>query len=172
MLTGPLPEQVDHRKLVSDRAILQGIIPLHRFSRLVRLLESGDGNVRIRLEFRKRKKQQTLVLGKARFEASLICQACLESLKFPLEIRVRLILVSAEPELRELKQGEDGLVIDAKLVKLVDLLEDELIVSLPMVPRHNFGTCGMFVAKPERADIEETHRPFAALSIMQEDTNQ
>ena len=171
MLTGPLPEQVDHRKLVSDRAILQGIIPLHRFSRLARLLENDDGNAQIRLEFRKGKKQQTLVVGKAQLEASLICQACLESLKIPLEVRVRLILVGSVQELLDLKQSEDGLVIDAELVKLVDLLEDELIVSLPMVPRHNLGTCGMFVDKPEQADIEETHRPFAALSIMQKDTN-
>ncbi|MCZ6502791.1 MAG: YceD family protein [Gammaproteobacteria bacterium] len=171
MLTGPLPEQVDHRKLVSDRAILQGIIPLHRFSRLARLLESDVGNARIRLEFRKRKRQQTMVVGKARFEASLICQACLESLKIPLEIGVRLILVSSEQELLDLKQSEDGLVIDAKLVKLVDLLEDEFIVSLPMVPRHNFGTCGVFVEMPQQVDIEETYRPFAALPVIQEDTN-
>ena len=171
MLTGPLPEQVDYRKLVSDRALLQGIIPLHRFSRLARLLESNDGKAQVRLEFRKGKKRQTLVLGKAQLEASLICQACMEPLKIPLEIGVRLILVSSVREIFDLKQSEDGLVIDAKLVKLVDLLEDELIVSLPMVPRHNPGTCEMYVDKPELSDIEETHRPFAALSIMQKDTN-
>ena len=171
MLTGPLPEQVDHRKLVSDQAVLQGIIPLHRFSRLARLLESDDGNAQISLEFRKRKKQRPWVLGKASLEVSLICQACLESLKIPLEIEVRLTLVSSGPELRDLAQREDGFVVDTKLVRLVDLFEDELMVSLPMVPRHSFGTCGMFVDEPGQADIGETYRPFAALIKMQEDTN-
>lgn len=171
MLTGPLPEQVDHRRLVSDQAILQGTIPIHRFSRLVRLVESDNGNAQIRLEFRKRKKQQTLVVGKASLEASLICQACLESLTIPLEIAVQLILVSSESELLALKQDEDGLLVDSKLVTLVDLVEDELIVSLPMVPRHSFGTCELFSQKPGQDDMKETHQPFAALSKMQEDSN-
>lgn len=171
MLTGPLPEQVDHRNQVSDGAILQGIIPLHRFSRLARLLDSDDGNAQVRLEFRKHKKQRTLAIGKASLEAGLVCQTCLETFKIPLQIGIRLILVNSESELLELRQSEDGLVVDSRLVTLVDLFEDELIISLPMVPKHSSGTCGEFNREPGPADNRETHQPFAALSKMQKDTN-
>jgi DUF177 domain-containing protein len=171
MLTGPLPEQVNHRKLVDDRAVLQGTIPLRRFSRLADMLENDAGSVRIRLEFRKQRKQRSLVAGKASLMATLICQACLEPVEISLEIGIRVILVSTQAELLDLKQSEDGLVVEDRLVGLVDLFEDELIVNLPMVPRHSFEACEMITDRPAIVDAGETHRPFAVLSKEQEDTN-
>ncbi|MBQ74453.1 MAG: hypothetical protein CMQ20_05435 [Gammaproteobacteria bacterium] len=172
MLTGPLPERVNHRKLVSDRTILQGTIPLNRFSRLVQSLESDQGTVQTRLEFKKKQKQ-ALVVGEASIEVSLVCQACLEIVKNRMEVGFQLILVNSQRALSELDQSQDGLVVEGELVGLVDLFEDELIISLPMVPRHNEGECESMVEVPGTpdADIRDTHRPFEALSKIQEDTD-
>ena len=171
MLTGPLPERVDYLKLVSDRAVLQGIIPLHRFSRLAQLLENDNGNVQVRLEFQKARKRRALVVGHASIETRLICQTCLLPLTVPVEVTVRLNLVRSNQALFELNQDEDGLVVEDSLVALVDLIEDELIVNLPMVPRHETACYEETVERPIQAETGETQRPFAALSEMQKETS-
>lgn len=182
MLTRSLPERVDHRKLVNDQAILQGTIPLHRFTRLVQSLERDAGDLNARLEFRKGGKRRTLVVGRANVEVSLICQACLDSLVYSLDVEVRLNLVNSDSDLLELDLSENGLVVESNLAVLVDLFEDELIVNLPMVPRHEDGKCrdtSGFVSDVFNKSLTENStkngemgedrvRPFAALSEMQE----
>ena len=172
MLTGPLPERVNHRKMVSDRTLLQCSIALNRFSRLVQLLESNQGNVQTRLEFKKIEKQ-ALIVGEASVEVSLICQACMKMLKYPMEIGFQQILVNSNLALSQLDQGQDGLIVEGELVELVDLIEDELIISLPMVSRHGEAECESEVElhKTSDEDVRDTHRPFAALSRMHEDTD-
>jgi uncharacterized protein len=191
MLTRSLPQRVDHRKLVNDQAILQGTIPLNRFTRLTQSLEGDAGDFHASLEFRKGRKRRTLVIGKAKVEVMLVCQSCLNSLVHVLDIEIRLKLVSSSPELRELQLDEDGLLVESNLVELVDLFEDELIVNLPMVPRHVTGECqdtfnhldkNINVGINENVDRsfdgstnsndadEQKVRPFAALAQLQEKT--
>ena len=141
MLTRSLPQRVDHRKLVNDQAILQGTIPLNRFTRLTQSLEGDAGDLHASVEFRKGNKLRTLVNGKAKVEVMLVCQSCLGSLVHVLEIEIHLNLVNSYPKLRELELDEDGLMVESNLVELVDLFEDELIVNLPMVARHVTGEC-------------------------------
>jgi uncharacterized metal-binding protein YceD (DUF177 family) len=93
------------------------------------------------LEFRRGRRRRTLVVGKANVEVRLVCQSCLDSLVHLLDIEIRLNLVNSYPELLELELDEDGLVVESNLVELVDFYEDELIVNLPMVPRHVKGEC-------------------------------
>jgi uncharacterized protein len=189
MLTRSLPQRVDHRKLVNDQALLQGTIPLKRFTRLTQSLEGDAGDLHASLEFRKGRKRRTLVIGKAKVEVKLVCQSCLDSLMYSLDIEIRLNLVGSKPELRELQLDEDGLLVESNLVELVDLFEDELIVNLPMVPRHVTGECqdtfnhlgkNINVGVNENVDMsfdastnsndadEQKVRPFAALAELQE----
>jgi uncharacterized protein len=190
MLTRSLPQRVDHRKLVNDQAILQGTIPLNRFTRLTQSLEGDAGDLHASLEFRRGSKHRTLVIGKAKVEVMLVCQSCLNSLVHVLDIEICLKLVSSSPELRELQLDEDGLLVESNLVELVDLFEDELIVNLPMVPRHVTGGCqdtfnhldkNINVGINENVDMsfdgstnsndadEQKVRPFAALAQLQEE---
>ncbi len=141
MLTRVLPERIDHRKLVNDGAILQGIIPLNRFARLTQSLEGNEGILHARLEFRRGSKHRTLVVGKANVDVRLTCQSCLDSIVTTLGIDVRLTLVNSDSELLELELGEDGIVVESNLATLVDFYEDELILNLPMVARHEDGKC-------------------------------
>ena len=174
MLTGPLPEKVDHRKLVNDQAKLEGTIPLVNFSRLVQPLKSDQGNVQVSLGFRKGRKHRIIVAGKAAVNVSLECQACLGSQDFLLEVKLLLTIVGTQSALLELPQEEDGLLVEDKLVVLVDLIEDELMLGLPMVARHADGDCDDVYRLPEppleplAVTEEGTYRPFAGLLDGQE----
>lgn len=167
MLTGPLPKLVDHRKLADAKAELDGVIPVAGFSRLVDLLAHDCGNICVRLKFRKGKKHRTLVIGECSGEVEIICQTCLEAMTLPVGAKIRTLLVDSLEELISLGQSDDGLVCETDRVSLTDLLEDELIVSLPMVPRHEQGQCTL----PEPADERpnDAYKPFAGLAKLTED---
>ncbi|MDZ7686552.1 MAG: YceD family protein [Gammaproteobacteria bacterium] len=89
------------------------------------------------------------------------------------DARIEAIIVATIDQLIELDEDEDGVVCEGSMLRVVDIVEDELMVSLPMVPRHSDGDCGE-TWQPESDDetVEEepeTHRPFAGLDALKKD---
>lgn len=176
MLTGSLPEQVDHRKLAAEKARLEGSLPITSFERLCGLLDDTRGEVDVRLQFRKGKRHRTLVVGTASGAVTLICQSCLEPVVVTIQASISTQLLETLEELQALPLREDGLVCPQADVTLVDLLEDELMVSLPMVPRHEAGICGQSMAGERQVRDDETmqtdtYRPFAGLASLAQTQN-
>lgn len=68
-------------------------------------------------------------------ELRLTCQRCLEPLAFPVASEVELQLTESA---REIETAEDDVdrVLAAKTMDVARLVEDEVILALPMVPRH------------------------------------
>lgn len=168
MLTGPLPRQLDHRKMAEQKARLEGLVPIKAFDRLADMLSSSQGDIKVSLQFRKGKKHRVLVTGECSGEVSLICQACLEPVLLPIHATVNTLLVDSVDELLELDQEEDGVVYSDKYITLEALLEDDLILSLPMVPRHDEQNCGLVVSTSEKSK-GDTWRPFAGLAGLSKD---
>jgi uncharacterized protein len=94
----------------------------------------------------------------------LICQNSLEAFRHEISIRDRLILVDDEsglPSVEEESEDEDYVVADEPL-DVRDLVEDAVLLSLPMIPRKP-GSEG--VAKPA-AQQEPRTSPFDALASL------
>ncbi|MFT7132227.1 MAG: hypothetical protein ACI81O_000936 [Cyclobacteriaceae bacterium] len=188
MLKATLPVQVNHRRFVSDNAKLEGIIPLQRFERLIALVEDEAGEVEAQLEFKKARKHRSLVVGHLRTKVSVICQNCMAPAQIVLDTELRVLVVNSEEALAELHEDDDGLVCEGELILLVDLLEDELILALPMVGKHEEGECqsaagdavkAQPAVKPssgeegeegeegqesQKGASKDTYRPFAGLA--------
>jgi len=96
------------------------------------------------------------------------CQRCLEGMDYPIQLVTRLMLRDqASLDAEELLAGQpgreqeyDSILADDHL-DVSSLLEDEILLSLPIAPRHEQGTCQM--AGGENMQQEE-RRPFAALA--------
>jgi len=90
----------------------------------------------------------------------LACQRCLEAVPCDLDVDSLLELI---PEGTELSQDEleddtrDFLPVARELF-VVDLVEDEILLTLPVAPRHE--KCGL----PGAAEAGERVNPFAALA--------
>ena len=101
---------------------------------------------------------------------SVGCQRCLESLSIDLSGEYRLALLNDESEIG-LIDGAEYVLIDElgesarRLLPIKDLLEDELMLALPLSPRHK--DCDMLV-KSVGDEIEEEvqENPFAALAAL------
>ncbi len=102
--------------------------------------------------------------------ANVGCQRCLEPFAIDLSGEYRLALLSDESEIG-LVDGAEYVLIDElgesarRLLPVKDLLEDELILALPLSPRH--ADCEMLVESVGDEIEEETQEnPFAALAAL------
>lgn len=74
----------------------------------------------------------------AKGEVHLVCQRCLEAVQHRLTVETTLRFVPSEQQaeaLDESSDDEDVLALPKRL-NLHELIEDELILALPLVPRH------------------------------------
>ena len=105
---------------------------------------------------------------RANVSVSLQCQRCLNALMQPLAVDRRLRFVRSEAEAERLDEASDDdvLVLPPRL-DLHELIEDELILALPLVPRHP-GPCPKPLPMPvdDLPGEEPAPNPFAALAAL------
>lgn len=105
---------------------------------------------------------------KADATVHLQCQRCLQQMQQALLIDRRFLFVHSEEEAERLDESsEDDVMVLSPRLDLQELLEDELILALPLVPKHE-GTCPQplpLAADQAEAGSEAPH-PFAALAAL------
>ena len=98
----------------------------------------------------------------------LQCQRCLQQVQQYLAVDRRFRFVRSEEEAERLDEhSEDDVLVLGQRLDLQELLEDELILSLPLVPMHE-GLCPAPLPMPVD-DLEEeapAPNPFAALAAL------
>ncbi len=133
---------------------------MRELGRLHDLLTELSGELSFRLQGRVGSRGEPLLHVAVSGVLPLICQRCLESIGFDLCVDTLLELV---PEGGEMSQDEleddtrDFLPV-VKALNVVELVEDEVLLSLPVAPRHE--KCGL----PGLADAGERVQPFAVLA--------
>jgi uncharacterized protein len=146
------------------------------------MLEAQAGDVHLNLVFGIGESGNTTVNGSASAEVQLVCQKCLKQFGYPLGCRVALQIVTDESRLAR-QEDEigivdlDTIVHDDKLIAIVDLVEDDLILAVPMVPRHeNECPATEYQLAPQAPLVREeeptTYRPFADLAKTIEKQNE
>lgn len=101
-------------------------------------------------------------------QVSLTCQRCLKPMAVPLELEREYRFVRDEDQAAslDLDAEEDVLSLGGRF-DLIELIEDELLLALPLVPRHD--QCPEPLAQPKaepefEVEPEERPNPFAALA--------
>ena len=125
------------------RVTLSGELATAKMSRLADLLHADDGSVKVSLSFRQRS-DGGLTLELA-YEATLelTCQRCLEPLRRHVAERIEMAVVGSESMASALPSGHEPLELDDGALLPAQLIEDELIVSIPLVPKHErIEECG------------------------------
>jgi uncharacterized protein len=86
---------------------------------------------------------------------------------------IALQVVSDESKLERLSEGDDAVVAPDKIISIAELVEDELILAMPMISRHEEGQCletdyeqqGIVLQEvQETQETQTTYRPFADLA--------
>ena len=74
---------------------------------------------------------------------TLTCQRCIGLFDFQINSHSRFIIVPTEDELVEISQEEQNIntMLAENELDLIEFVEDELLLALPMVPLHKEGDC-------------------------------
>lgn len=173
-----LPVHIDPIRMAETRRLLQGYVPISEMKRLCESLVDNGGNVEVSLEFGIDAEGIRYMQGHIRAALKLECQRCLEPMRFAVDNEFALGMVRNATEAEALPSHYEPLQLDGKPLFLRDVLEDELLLNLPIVPRHAEGECGVSMNDTE-APAEDVHEdtgeeekatnPFSVLAAMKTD---
>ena len=108
---------------------------------------------------------QTWMHVAAATQVSLECQRCLNPVDVPLKIVRNFLFVHGEDAAAQLDADtEDDVLAITRALDLRELIEDELLLAMPIVPRHD--VCPDPLAAADDALLEEKPNPFAALASL------
>ena len=136
-----LPEQVDPLRLARQGAIVEGILPLAHRNRLAEYLSDTPGDAAVVVEFGLGEGVVGFLRGRARAQLTVICQRCLEPMTVTIEAPFAFGLVVSEAAADRLGDDYEPLILGDEPLQLGDLIEDELILALPIVALHDMQDC-------------------------------
>jgi len=131
-----LPHFVDPGKLAEQSAQLVLRTPLSLFKRLREVTLSDDGEVNMQLAFHRDARGVPGLRGVMTAVVEQTCQRCMSPVTVSLQADVDVYLLNDESYADRLSEEDDYVVFDEDRLDLHELLEDELIMSLPLVARH------------------------------------
>ena len=151
---------LDVYSFARDSACLEGCLALTGLSRLADALAQTEGSVDYRLSGLMGNQGQARLRVTGRL--LLVCQRCLDAVAHDVVIDRLLELASEDsaPTQEETEDDSVDILPSVGALAVDALVEDELLLSLPIVPRH------VECALPEgTADFGQAH-PFAALAAL------
>jgi len=151
------PTIINNLDIAKSPSKISGNIPLDSCERLVDVvIESNDHT--IQYEMQGLGSKYHLPSFNLAIEASLLttCQRCLEPISISIKLSFDYVLIDFEPEPFEGDDELDWLEVSREM-NLTSLIEDELLMAMPLAPSHSYS------CKPSQFESGEKHNPFSAL---------
>lgn len=167
MQSAKIPVSVDPVKAAAKKLDYEGIADKNDLTRLAGMVDAILEDARVRISFFKNESGLNVFEGSVSLKVSMICQRCLERMEIPLEAEFRYT-----PDVKLVRQlGLENDFDDAELnsfgeVLLYDIIEDELILSLPLIAKHPLEECPareLLESLSSNETEQERYSPFQAL---------
>lgn len=163
-----LPERIDPLRLAESGRVLEGQLAIAGMGRLRPVLHSADGSVAVRLVFGVDDSGVPSLRGWGSVRLELICQRCMQPMSLPVTLEFVLGLVTSSGQAECLPGHYEPLIVESRSVLLADIIEDELILALPIVVMHPLEECPAAnladtAEAPETTAAPEAN-PFAVLA--------
>ncbi|MDH3343121.1 MAG: YceD family protein [Gammaproteobacteria bacterium] len=164
-----LPETTNFLKQAERNVTLEGVMPLARLERLSELLSSNSGELSAILRFSSDKGYLELQ-GKVDASLDLICQRCMGPMKHEVSGQFKFGLMTSEEYEDKIPPDADPYLLEGDEQSVVEILEDELLLSIPIAAMHE-EECSEFLQQQneERRVEKEKSNPFAVLKDLKID---
>jgi len=167
MFSGQLPQLIDPRKFADQGVQIEGQTSIGNLPRLAEYRDSDQQMVSASLQFGRDEDDRRRVTGHVSASLSLPCQRCLEPVTYQIDARVDLVMVWDEEQMKALPEHLDPMMISEDKVPLAELLEEELLLALPLVALHD--TCPTSLVREHAqtdadAGAVKPDNPFAVLA--------
>jgi uncharacterized protein len=133
----------DLESLANRGVTLGGELTIGKLTRLKSLLHSDVGSVSATLRFRQRGDGWLATELEYRAAVELVCQRCLEPFRHELADTANVVLADAAAVPTAVPEGFEPFELEAGRLQPAELVEEELIVAIPLVPKHErIEDCG------------------------------
>jgi uncharacterized protein len=124
--------------------------------------ESNPGTIKLKFEFGRNELDAPMIVGQFDTSLTLECQRCLKAMDKPMIIDFRLLIDASDELVQE--SNLDTLHSDDGYIDIVAVVEDEIMLELPLVALHEDGSCNKHWQASE-SETEEAVRdnPFSVL---------
>jgi uncharacterized protein len=167
------PRRLDVHAFAEDAAQLSGQAPMSDFPRLVEeargdVLGTVDWSAEGKLLNPRHVRPQVWLHLRADTTLPMVCQRCLERVDVQLGVdRDFRFVPDEETAALEDDESEEDLLAISRSFDLLSLVEDELLMEVPLVPRHDVCPVAIPMSAQD-ADFREEERPnpFAPLQVL------
>ena len=165
----PWAKPLDIDRLADSGAVVEFTVPLAELPGLRSLRAGVAGSVAGEARFSRMQGVAMAELA-VRGAATLECQRCMQPMSVPVDGEVRLALLGSEADSARAPAGLEPVLAPGGRISIGELITEELLLTLPIVPLHADSTpCAAPPAPPaaqpaQAARAAETHQPFARLS--------
>jgi len=157
-----LPRKINFYNFAKKEVKLNGNYKISDLSRLSEISSNENDKVDVELTFQIENGKTPCVEGIIKLKLILDCQRCLDNLEVDLIVPFDIAFVRNESQTDNLDDKfEIYLIGEEEVLDTKDLITDEILLSIPMAPSHNFD-CGL---KTDKGDIVEevSEHPFDVL---------
>lgn len=132
-----LPVSIDPVRFAKTNRLCSGVVNLRDLPRLCESMTSNEGVVFVAMRFFSNEESRSVIELKLKSELSLSCQRCLGEVKIPVDLCHYLVPVKGLEEAERLPSHLDPVWMEEDdLVNPLVLIEDDLILAIPLVPMH------------------------------------
>lgn len=131
-----MPSRIDPFRLAEQGATIKGAVPLAQMARLADVLMAREGKAQVVLHFGS-EAGLNVVVGQVSAVLPMQCQRCLQPVAKLIDRHFRLVVVRSDTEAARLQAEHEILQVEDDIVSARDLVEDELLLSAPLIPTHD-----------------------------------
>ncbi len=159
LMQNSLPSFVNPWLLFRHHETVSGCLDLATMPYLQQSQNRQTGYATVTLAVDKREDGHCVLVGSAKAELELECQCCLEPIVSEFVADFELVLVKFKQQLKTVSDEDDAIVVEEQL-ELAPLIEQELLLALPMIAKHD--NCRL-PYENTASETVDTQQPFAHL---------
>lgn len=163
-----LPLTVNINKDAQHRYDYQGYYSSGQMGRIKEMVNDVSSDVQASLSFFIDEQKLVVMEGRASLEVKVECQRCNQPYLLKLDTHFFYSPVKNDEQAEALPERYEPIEVDQfGEINLLDVVEDELILALPLVPMHEDEHCEVSVAQQvfgELPEEAEKPNPFAVLA--------
>ena len=177
MSKDPFPERVVARKLCQQKGTINSTVSISKLQRFSEYLHDEDGQVKVSLHFDKDETGYRVVRGQIETTVRMLCQRCLEPTVVEVVVsELAVTLADSETEASKIADKFSGpldkleiIVCEEGELELLSLVEDELIMSLPVVVAHEDKHCNteLNVIQASSHSVEPAQGNIEGLEVLE-----
>lgn len=136
-----LPTLVDPRKLANQGIVLEGHFEAKHLPRLALSVESIESPLSALLTFGLDEAKAKVVGGTLGVAVKVVCQRCLDPVIVDVNAVFSAQVIWSEDQISTVSGDREPWIVGEKMVDLSEMLEEEVLLALPLVNYHEEGCC-------------------------------